>query len=72
MAKPGRRKEIEQEYGEPAEVFLPRLLNEYKSMPRVAEVVHIGFDNLYAWCQDLGIEKDVVWTVRKPEAERAS
>jgi hypothetical protein len=65
MAKPGRMKEIEQEWGEPLEILIPRLLNEHSSMPKVAQVLGIGFANFYAWCQENGIEKSVQWTIRK-------
>lgn len=68
MAKPGRRQEIEQEWGESGETLLPRLLNEYGSIPKVAPVVGMGFDNLYLWCKDIGVVKEIVWTIQKPAA----
>lgn len=71
MAKPNRLKEIEAEYGEPLATLIPRLLNEYGSMPKVARVVDIGFDNLFRWCQDNGIEKQITWVKREMEPVHA-
>lgn len=72
MAKPNRRKEIEQEWGEPGETLLPRLLNEHGSMPEVARIVGMGFDNFYYWCKDLGIEKSITWSIRKTEPDHVA
>lgn len=61
MAKPGRIKEIEQEYGEPAMGVILRVLNEQGSIPAAARVLHISEGRLFLWCQKHGIEKRVSW-----------
>lgn len=64
MARPNRLREIEQEWNEPLETLVPRLLNEHETIVAVAAVLKVGFGTLWHWCDD-HVEKRNVWTLKE-------
>lgn len=63
MARPNRLKEIEQEWNEPLETLVPRMLNEHGTIVDAAKALKVGFGTLWHWCDD-HVEKQNVWTLK--------
>jgi hypothetical protein len=72
MARPYRMKEIEQEWGEPLETLIPRLLNEHKTVSAVAHILRVSDKHLFLWCQKNNVVKEFTWIKRESEPERAA
>ncbi len=65
MPRPNRMKEIEHEYGKPAEQIIIETLNEQGSVLAAANKLNISFSNLSLYIKKLNIEKRCFWAKRE-------
>jgi hypothetical protein len=54
MAKPGRLKEIAEEYGQPLDVLIPRVISEEGSIIRAAMKLGVNTNTLQNWIRANG------------------
>lgn len=57
MVYPNQCRALEQEYGEPIEKLLPRLANEYGSIPKMAKALGYSKVAVYGWAKEIGMVK---------------
>lgn len=61
MAKPGRKLEIEREYGESFDTLIPRLLNELGSVTAVSRKIKYSESAVWHWVTENGYVKVPQW-----------
>ena len=66
MAAPGKFKKIEAENGEPAKITVLRLLNEHRSLPKVARILDMSDAALFNFTVKHNIQKEIRWIERLP------